>query len=166
MADQLDPRARARPKIQGTGLSRWIFSSIGMSSTDELHFHYCEMDGKPWLPESEPDILSRQTVSLDQCRWDPSVNVSRWSTPELVIHSEKDYRVPITESLVVFNVLQARSIPSQFLVFPDKNHWILNPENSLVWHKTVLNWINQYVGLPPFTDQDPYDIGYWGGRAD
>jgi dipeptidyl aminopeptidase/acylaminoacyl peptidase len=88
------------------------------------------------------------------------VNSSQWSTPELVIHSEKDYRVPIAEGLALFNVLQARDVPSQFLMFPDENHWILNPENSLVWHKTVLNWINKYVGLPQFTDQDPDNAEY------
>jgi len=138
-----------------------------MFSTDELHFHYYEMDGASWLPEFESAMLPRQqAVSSEQRRWDPSVNVSRWRTPELVIHSEKDYRVTIAESLALFNVLQARGIPSRFLVFPDENHWVLNPENSLVWHKTVLNWINQYVGLPPFTDQDPNEVGYWGGRKD
>lgn len=136
-----------------------------MFSTDELHFHYYEMDGAPWLPEFESAVLSRRTSSADQCRWDPSVNVSRWSTPELVIHSEKDYRVTMAEGLATFNVLQARGIPSQFLVFPDENHWILNPENSLVWHRTVLNWINPYVGISEFTDQDPNDGEYWGGRA-
>lgn len=137
-----------------------------MFSTDELHFHYYEMDGATWLPEFESAVLPRQTSSADQRRWDPSLCASRWSTPELVIHSEKDYRVTIAEGLAAFNVLQARGIPSQFLVFPDENHWILNPENSLVWHKTVLNWINQYVGLPQFTDQHPNDGEYWGGYAD
>jgi dipeptidyl aminopeptidase/acylaminoacyl peptidase len=137
-----------------------------MFSTDELHFHYYEMDGAPWLPESESAVLPRQAVPSDRRRWDPSVNLSRWRTPELVIHSEKDYRVTISESLALFNVLQARGIASQFLVFPDENHWVLNPENNLVWHKTVLNWINQYVGLPQFTDQDPNDMEYWGGRVD
>jgi dipeptidyl aminopeptidase/acylaminoacyl peptidase len=137
-----------------------------MFSTDELHFHYYEMDGAPWLPAFESAVRPRQAVSSDRRRWDPSINLSRWSTPELVIHSEKDYRVTIAESLALFNVLQARGIPSQFLVFPDENHWVLNPENSLVWHKTVLNWINQYVGLPQFIDQDPNDVEYWGGRAD
>lgn len=137
-----------------------------MFSTDELHFHYYEMDGAPWLPAFESAVRPRQTVSSDRRRWDPSANLSRWSTPELVIHSEKDYRVNIAESLALFNVLQARGIPSQFLVFPDENHWVLDPENSLVWHKTVLNWINQHVGLPQFIDQDPNDVEYWGGRVD
>ena len=129
-----------------------------MWSTEELHFHYYEMDGAPWLPESEQLDVSvrRGDVSSSDCqrRWDPSAHLSRWSTPELVVHCEKDYRVPISEGLAVFNVLQARDVPSQFLVFPDENHWILKPENSLVWHKTVLNWMNKHVGLPPFAEQN------------
>jgi dipeptidyl aminopeptidase/acylaminoacyl peptidase len=131
-----------------------------MFSTEELHFHYHEMDGAPWLPEFEKFMPSSGEILSGQRQWDPSVNSSQWSTPELVIHSEKDYRVPIAEGLALFNVLQARDVPSQFLMFPDENHWILNPENSLVWHKTVLNWINKYVGLPQFTDQDPDNAEY------
>lgn len=90
-----------------------------------------------------------------------------------MIHSSKDYRLPIAEGLAAFNVLQARGVESKFLTFPDEvssfffgvfflfprpmndthtsrlqNHWVLKPENSLVWHKVVLNWINSYVGLP------------------
>jgi dipeptidyl aminopeptidase/acylaminoacyl peptidase len=137
-----------------------------MFSTDELHFHYHEMDGANWLPDSGSAMLLQEAVSSEQRRWDPSANLSRWSTPELVIHSEEDYRVPIAEGLALFNVLQARGVPSQFLTFPDENHWILNPENSLVWHKTVLNWINKYVGLPQFTSQDPNDPEWWGGCID
>lgn len=68
-------------------------------------------------------------------------------TPELVIHSELDYRLPVTEGLSAFNVLQARGVPSRLLVFPDENHWVLKPENSLVWHREVLGFINKYAGV-------------------
>ncbi|KAI7363649.1 hypothetical protein KC336_g21560, partial [Hortaea werneckii] len=47
--------------------------------------------------------------------------------------------------------------------FPDENHWVLKPENSLAWHKVVLNWINKYVGLPPYTHEDPQSEEFWGG---
>jgi dipeptidyl aminopeptidase/acylaminoacyl peptidase len=137
-----------------------IFSSVGMWSTEELHFHYYEMDGAPWLPELEETNLQLrrgQGSPYEQRRWDPSAHVNQWSTPELVIHGEKDYRVPISESLAAFNVLQARHVPSRFLVFADENHWVLKPENGLVWHETVLNWINQYVGLPPLAEQESED---------
>jgi dipeptidyl aminopeptidase/acylaminoacyl peptidase len=130
-----------------------------MWSTEELHFHYYEMDGAPWLPEFEEMDTPAQKeggvfLSETRRRWDPSAHLSQWKTPELVVHCEKDFRVPISEGLALFNVLQAREVPSRFLVFPDENHWILKPENSLVWHKTVLDWIDRDVGLPPFAGQD------------
>lgn len=77
-----------------------------------------------------------------------------------------DYRLAIPEGLAAFNVLQARRVDSEFLTFPDENHFVLKPENSLVWHKTVLNWINKYAGLPPYTEEDPQSEEFWGGVRD
>jgi dipeptidyl aminopeptidase/acylaminoacyl peptidase len=71
--------------------------------------------------------------------------------PHLIVHNEKDYRLSISEGLSAFNVLQTRGVRSEFLSFPDENHWVLKPENSLVWHKTVLDWLNNYVGLPKYS---------------
>ncbi len=56
-------------------------------------------------------------------------------------------RLPIAEGLAAFNILQARGVPSKFLSFSDEDHWVLKPENSLVWHHAVLGWLNGYVGL-------------------
>lgn len=134
-----------------------------MLATDELHFHYYEMDGPVWEPGFVPN-LPHQLGKRHQ--WSPNTHLENFATPQLVIHSDKDYRVPIAEGLAMFNVLQARGVPSQFLMFPDENHWVVRPENSLVWYKTVLNWINKYVGLPKFTDEDAEDAEYWGGRLD
>jgi dipeptidyl aminopeptidase/acylaminoacyl peptidase len=75
-----------------------------------------------------------------------------WATPQLVIHSELDYRLTISEGLAAFNVLQSKGIESQFLTFPDENHWVLKPENSLMWHEVVLDWINEHVGLEKYTE--------------
>jgi len=58
-----------------------------------------------------------------------------------------DYRLPIAEGLAPFNVLQVKGIESKFVSFPDENHWVLKPENSLVWHREVLGWINKYSGI-------------------
>ena len=82
----------------------------------------------------------------------------------MVIHSDKDYRLPISEGLAAFNVLQMRGIESRFLTFPDENHWVLNEENSLVWHTVVLNWINKHVGLPPYREgkgPEPERVAKW-----
>lgn len=134
-----------------------------MLSTEELHFHFYEMDGPSWNPEFIPALPLREATRR---QWDPSAHILKWKTPELVIHSEKDFRVTMAEGMALFNMLQARGVPSQFLIFPDENHWVVKPENSLVWHKTVLNWINKYVGLPPFSKEDPKDEDYWGGLVD
>ena len=63
----------------------------------------------------------------------------------LVIHGDKDYRVPIGEALRLWYDLQKRGIPSKFLYFPDENHWVLTPGNALVWYETVLNFLAEHV---------------------
>lgn len=65
----------------------------------------------------------------------------------LVIHSDLDFRLTVAEGLGFFNVLQERGVPSRFLNFPDENHWVIQPENSLVWHQQALGWINKYSGV-------------------
>jgi dipeptidyl aminopeptidase/acylaminoacyl peptidase len=61
-------------------------------------------------------------------RWDPAAFTGNWATPQLIIHSELDYRLPVPEGLAAFNVLQARGVPSKLLVFPDENHVSVAPE--------------------------------------
>ncbi|KAI1260986.1 prolyl oligopeptidase [Xylariaceae sp. FL1019] len=112
-----------------------IFSTLADWATEELFFVMHDMGGVPW-----------ENRELYQ-KWDPSAFVANWATPQLVIHSELDYRLPIAEGLAAFNALQTKGVPSKFLMFPDENHWVLKPENSLVWHKEVLGWINKYTGL-------------------
>ncbi|KAI0889938.1 dipeptidyl peptidase [Annulohypoxylon maeteangense] len=112
-----------------------IFSTMSNWSTEELFFPVHEMGGTLWENHE------------GYARWDPAASVGEWATPQLIIHSELDYRLPISEGLAAFNALQTRGVPSRFLMFPDENHWVLKPENSLVWHKEVLGWINKYTGL-------------------
>ena len=71
-----------------------------------------------------------------------------------------------SEGLAAFNILQERNIPSRFLTFPDENHWVLNEENSLIWHTVVLNWINKYADLPPYKeDRDlPFEVQSPAGK--
>lgn len=75
--------------------------------------------------------------------WNPVMYVDNWATPHLVIHSELDYRLPISEGIMLFNLLQVKGVPSKMLYFPDENHWVLNPENSLMWHSEI------YKASPP-----------------
>ena len=66
----------------------------------------------------------------------------------LVIHGQRDFRVPYTQSLSTFNALQRRGIPSELLVFADENHWILKPANSMQWYEVVIDWMNRWTGKP------------------
>lgn len=78
-------------------------------------------------------------------RWNPVNHIDKWNTPMLVITGEKDFRVPYTQGLQSFTVLQERGIPSQLLVFPNENHWVLGPKNSLQWHDTVFAWLDRWL---------------------
>ena len=145
----------------------------GLWSTDVLHPQLNDHGGTAWYHPPTDKNTKNKAVQCQQNfgsstvsewrRWDPSEHLTHWSTPQLIIHNSKDYRVPIANGLNAFNVLQAQGIESQLLTFPDENHWVLKPENSLVWHKVVLNWINKYAGLPPFTTEDPESEAFWGG---
>ncbi|KAG8675206.1 hypothetical protein FPOAC2_01255 [Fusarium poae] len=112
-----------------------VFSTQSQWSTEELFFPEHDFGGTLWENRAGYE------------KWDPSRHTGNWATPELVIHNELDYRLPISEGLAMFNVLQARKVPSKFVMFPDENHWVLKPENSLVWHREVLEWINKYSGI-------------------
>ena len=117
-----------------------VFSMTAQCASDEAYFPVHDLGGPIWERQAVWD------------RWDPSRFTSNWQTPQLVIHSSLDYRLTVAEGLAAFNVLQMRGIESRFLNFPDENHFVLKPENSLVWHRTVINFINKFVGLPPLLD--------------
>lgn len=78
-------------------------------------------------------------------KWNPVNHVNKWQTPMLVVLGEKDFRVPYTQGLGAFTALQERGIPSQLLVFPDENHWVLGAKNSLQWHETVFSWLDRWL---------------------
>ncbi len=101
--------------------------------TEELWFPEHDHMGTPWTnPES-------------YAKHNPVEFVKNWKTPMLVIHGGRDYRIPETAGLSTFNALQRLGIPSRFLYFPDENHWVLKPRNSILWHETVLAWLDQWT---------------------
>jgi dipeptidyl aminopeptidase/acylaminoacyl peptidase len=71
--------------------------------------------------------------------------VTNWRTPMLVIHGALDYRIPDTQALATFTALQRRGIESRLLWYPDENHWVLKPANSVQWHREVLGWLGRYL---------------------
>jgi len=101
--------------------------------TEELWFPEWDHNGNPW---DNPENYAKHN---------PIDHVKNWKTPMLVIHGGLDYRVVDTQGMSTFTVLQRRNIPSKFLYFPDENHWVLKPQNSIQWHETVLGWLNQWT---------------------
>jgi dipeptidyl aminopeptidase/acylaminoacyl peptidase len=81
-------------------------------------------------------------------KFNPIDHVKDWRVPMLVVHSDRDYRIPLTQGLGAFTALQRRGIPSEFLTFPDENHWVQKPQNSVLWHETVLGWLKKYTATP------------------
>ncbi len=85
------------------------------------------------------------TTRTDGEKWNPVNYVANWKTPTLVIHGEKDYRIPYSQSLAAFTALQQQGVESKLLVFPDENHWVLKPQNSIQWHRTVFDWLGKHL---------------------
>lgn len=94
-----------------------------------------------WNLEQNQDGPYGPTADL----YSPHTRLAHWSTPTLVIHGEKDYRVPIGEGLALFEALQSKGVPSEFLVFPDENHWIARPKNIQVWYEEILSFLGRYL---------------------
>ncbi|MCL2823049.1 MAG: S9 family peptidase [Polyangiaceae bacterium] len=101
--------------------------------TEELWFPEWEHMGTPW---DNPEGYNKHN---------PIELVKNWKTPTLVVHGAKDYRVVDTQGLSVFTALQRRGIPSKLLHFPDENHWVLKPHNSIMWHDEVLGWLDKWL---------------------
>ncbi|PSN61701.1 hypothetical protein BS50DRAFT_578221 [Corynespora cassiicola Philippines] len=126
--------------IQGHALGRefkalvthdGISNTLGAYSSEELWFIRHDYNGTVY----ESDAYNT---------WNPMNHIANWSTPQFVVHNTLDYRLPESDGLALFNILQSKGIPSRFLNFPDENHWVLKAENSLFWHQEIFNWINHY----------------------
>jgi dipeptidyl aminopeptidase/acylaminoacyl peptidase len=101
--------------------------------TEELWFPEWDHMGTPW---DNPEGYEKHN---------PVNFVQNWQTPMLVIHGALDYRVVDTQGMSTFTILQRRGIPSKFLYFPDESHWVLKPQNSIQWHDTVIEWLDDWV---------------------
>jgi dipeptidyl aminopeptidase/acylaminoacyl peptidase len=101
--------------------------------TEELWFPEWEQGGPYWMNPEQHE------------KHNPALFVSKWKTPMLVIQGQLDYRIPVEQGLSAFTSLQRREIPSKFLYFPDENHWVLKPGNSIMWHETVIGWLDQWL---------------------
>jgi dipeptidyl aminopeptidase/acylaminoacyl peptidase len=111
-----------------------IFDNRSMAyGTEELWFDEWEHGGPQYeVPENYE-------------KFNPVNHVAKWTKPMLVIHGEQDFRVPDLEGIATFTALQRRGIPSRLLYFPNENHWVLKPANSVQWHREVLRWLQQWT---------------------
>jgi len=104
-------------------------------ATEELWFPEWEFKGTPWAAPTLYD------------KWNPANLVVNWTSntsPTLVIHGGRDYRLDVSQGLATFTALQRRGIDSKFLYFPLENHWVLNPHNGIKWYETVLGWLDEH----------------------
>jgi dipeptidyl aminopeptidase/acylaminoacyl peptidase len=117
-----------------------IVSHDGMFNTDsawgtteELWFNNWEFKGTPY---TNPEMYEK---------WSPRNSAKNFKTPTLVIHGQFDYRLDVSEGFQLFTTLQTMGVPSKMLYFPDEGHWVLKPQNSQLWYKTVNDWVDQWT---------------------
>lgn len=136
-------------RIQGHELGRQFKALVthdgvtstysSLTATDQLNFVVNDflgpLNGTGFRPGS-PYYDSNPLMYIDQ-----------WTTPHFVVHSSLDYRLPVSEGVAMFNMLQQRGVPSRFLKFPDEGYVLGNPANLLVWYEEVFAWVNFYTGL-------------------
>jgi dipeptidyl aminopeptidase/acylaminoacyl peptidase len=108
-------------------------------STEEDWFNIWEFKGHPWDYYGKPDQQNPFR------KWSPSLYAKNFKTPTLVIHSQLDYRLDVSEGFQLFDTLQLLGVPSKMLYFPDEGHWVLKPQNSQLWYKTVNAWVDQWT---------------------
>jgi dipeptidyl aminopeptidase/acylaminoacyl peptidase len=108
-------------------------------TTEELWFNEWEFKGKPWDYYGKPDSENPFR------KWAPMLSAKNFKTPTLVIHGQLDYRLDVSEGFQLFDTLQRLGVPSKMLYFPDEGHWVLKPQNSQLWYKTVNDWVDQWT---------------------
>ena len=102
-------------------------------TTEELWFNDWEFKGTPYDNRASYE------------KWSPHQYAKNFKTPTLVIHGQRDYRLDVSEGLQLFTTLQMEGVPSKMLYFPDEGHWVLKPQNSQLWYKTVNDWVDQWT---------------------
>jgi dipeptidyl aminopeptidase/acylaminoacyl peptidase len=113
-----------------------MFNTVSAwGTTEELWFNNWEFKGTPY---TNPEMYAQ---------WSPRNSAKKFKTPTLVIHGQHDYRLDVSEGLQLFTTLQTMGVPSKMLYFPDEGHWVLKPQNSELWYKTVNDWVDRWTGI-------------------
>lgn len=131
------------PNFDNGGLHEtWFDSRLGTADApvgpagDGQTFGGIRQGGSPW--SNAPRAVRHYAES-------PHKKVTRWNTPLMVIHGAMDYRVPVDQGMAAYNAAQMMGVPSRLLVFPDENHWILKPQNAMLWHREYFRWLSQWL---------------------
>ena len=103
---------------------------------DGVTFGGIKQGGSPW--SNDPKAVRHYALS-------PHKLVTKWHTPLMVIHGGMDYRVPVDEGMAAYNAAQMMGVPSRLLIFPDENHWILKPQNAMLWHREYFRWLDEWL---------------------
>ena len=103
---------------------------------DGVTFGGIKQGGSPW--SNDPKAVRHYALS-------PHKLVTNWHTPLMVIHGGMDYRVPVDEGMAAYNAAQMMGVPSRLLIFPDENHWILKPQNAILWHREYFRWLSEWL---------------------
>lgn len=121
--------------------------------TDEQWFPNFDLGGPPW--DKDNPVAQKSYANS------PDKFVKNWDTPILIIHGDKDYRIASTQGMMAFNAAQLLGVPSQFLFLPDENHWVLSPQNGILWQRTFFKWLDEWLKPPTWKNHglwkpDPY----------
>ena len=104
-------------------------------STEELFFVNWDLGGPYWKADE---------IQKEYNQFSPNRFVGNWDTPLLVVHGEKDFRVPVTQGMEAFTAAQVQGIPSRFLYYPNEGHWVLKPQNGVLWHRVFFEWLDRF----------------------
>jgi dipeptidyl aminopeptidase/acylaminoacyl peptidase len=111
-----------------------VFDLMAQFASDDTYGRPNNYGSAPW---TDPEKLASSS---------PSYFAKNFKTPTLILHGERDYRVPVTQGINLFGVLQGKGVPARIVIFPDENHWVLKPQAALLWWKEVFGWLNRYLG--------------------
>ena len=111
-----------------------VYDLMGQFASDDAYGRPNNYGASPWTDPARIDLYS------------PSRYAKNFNTPTLILHGEKDYRVPVTQGINLYGVLQGKGVPARIVIFPDENHWVLKPQSALLWWKEVFGWLGKYLG--------------------
>jgi dipeptidyl aminopeptidase/acylaminoacyl peptidase len=150
----IDPRRMA---LAGGSYGGYLASWIG-TKTDRFAclinhagvFDLCTQFGSDWTFGRSRAYGGEPWEDLERViRWSPAHHMGDYVTPTLIVHGERDYRVPVGNGLEAYGMLKGKGVPARLIYFPDENHWVLSPQNSIFWYGEFHGWLKRWIGIGP-----------------